>query len=32
MTAMCALNLEIYYRYEPEYLRVRSAELAGLWE
>jgi len=32
MTAMCLLNLEIYYRYEPEYLRVRSAELAWLWE
>jgi hypothetical protein len=32
MTALCVLNLEIYYRYEPEYLRVRSAELAPLWE
>ncbi|MBX3475178.1 MAG: hypothetical protein KF754_12400 [Planctomycetes bacterium] len=32
MTALCVLNLEIYYRYEPEYLRVRAAELAWLWE
>lgn len=32
MTALCVLNLEIYYRYEPEYLRVRAAELGWLWE
>lgn len=32
MTAMCVLNLEIYYRYEPEYLRVRAAELGWLWK
>lgn len=30
-TAICALNLEIYYRYEPEYLRVRANELSYLW-
>ncbi|MCA8945202.1 MAG: terpene cyclase/mutase family protein [Planctomycetes bacterium] len=30
-TAICALNLEIYYRYEPEYLRVRANELNYLW-
>jgi hypothetical protein len=29
---MCVLNLEIYYRYEPEYLRVRAGELAHLWK
>lgn len=32
MTALCVLNLEIYYRYEPEYLRVRAAELGWLWK
>lgn len=32
MTALCVLNLEIYYRYEPEYLRVKSSELAWLWK
>ena len=31
-TALCVLNLEIYYRYEPEYLRVRASELKHLWE
>ena len=31
-TALCVLNLEIYYRYEPEYLRVRATELKHLWE
>jgi hypothetical protein len=31
-TAICVLNLEIYYRYEPEYLRVRAGELAHLWD
>lgn len=31
-TAICVLNLEIYYRYEPEYLRVRADELKHLWE
>lgn len=31
-TAICVLNLEIYYRYEPEYLRVRASELGYLWE
>jgi hypothetical protein len=30
-TAICVLNLEIYYRYEPEYLRVRATELQHLW-
>ncbi|MCA9646654.1 MAG: hypothetical protein KC492_38470, partial [Myxococcales bacterium] len=30
-TALCVLNLEIYYRYEPEYLRVRANELGYLW-
>ena len=30
-TALCTLNLEIYYRYEPEYLRVRASELGYLW-
>jgi hypothetical protein len=30
-TAICVLTLEIYYRYEPEYLRARAAELAALW-
>ncbi len=32
MTAICVLNLEIYYRYEPEYLRVRASELDWLWK
>jgi hypothetical protein len=32
MTALCVLTLEIYYRYEPEYLRVRAGELGWLWE
>ncbi|MBZ0137780.1 MAG: hypothetical protein K8I27_15550 [Planctomycetes bacterium] len=31
-TAICVLNLEIYYRYEPEYLRVRASELGHLWD
>lgn len=31
-TALCVLNLEIYYRYEPEYLRVRASELKALWD
>jgi len=31
-TAICVLNLEIYYRYEPEYLRVRAGELDYLWQ
>ena len=30
-TAICVLNLEIYYRYEPDYLRVRAGELSYLW-
>lgn len=30
-TALGVLNLEIYYRYEPEYLRVRATELSWLW-
>lgn len=32
MTAISLLNLEIYYRFEPEYLRVRAGELAWLWQ
>ncbi|MBK8208038.1 MAG: terpene cyclase/mutase family protein [Planctomycetes bacterium] len=31
-TALCVLMLEIYYRYEPEYLRSHARELAPLWE
>lgn len=31
-TAICILMLEIYYRYEPEYLRAHAKELASLWE
>lgn len=31
-TAVCVLNLEIYYRYEPEYLRVRASELKHMWD
>jgi hypothetical protein len=31
-TAICVLNLEIYYRYEPEYLRAKAGELAHLWD
>lgn len=31
-TALNILTLEIYYRYEPEYLRARGNELAWLWK
>jgi hypothetical protein len=30
-TALCVLTLEIYYRYEPDFLRARAAELTPLW-
>ena len=30
-TAINVLSLEIYYRYEPEYLRSRASEFADLW-
>lgn len=31
-TALNILTLEVYYRYDPEYLRARTGELAYLWE
>jgi hypothetical protein len=30
-TAICVLTLQVYYRYEPEYLRAKAQELADLW-
>ncbi|MCC6464100.1 MAG: terpene cyclase/mutase family protein [Planctomycetes bacterium] len=30
-TALSVLTLEIYYRYEPEYVRAKAGELSGLW-
>lgn len=30
-TAMCVLTLQVYYRYEPEYLRNKAEELTPLW-
>lgn len=30
-TALCVLCLEVYYRYDPEWLRGEAAELADLW-
>jgi hypothetical protein len=31
-TAICVLTLQVYYRYEPEYLRARARELSHMWE
>lgn len=30
-TAICVLTLQVYYRYEPEFLRTKANELSPLW-
>ena len=31
-TALCVLNLQIYYRYEPTYVRQAAAKLSEYWD